>query len=355
MPSVDCGGATNSAGLADQPGSLFAFFARIRSIPPAATRLWAVCLPIASILLLGLRVQASIGAEQSRTVRPSIRPGNYARALEVGGQRRSYFVHIPRSYDAKKPVPTVLALHGLFMNGRTMAGFSGLDQASDEAGFVVVYPEAAGFGLLRVWNAGAGQGDPADRRPDDVAFIRLLLDDLKRLINVDERRVFATGMSNGGMMCYRLAADLSDRIAAIAPVAGTMAIDKAKPAHAVSVIHFHGTADDIVPFGGPNRGMPKFITFRSVRESIRAWCQIDGCPSEPKIVCLPDRKQDGTSVKEERYGPGRDNAEVVLITIEGGGHTWPGRTPPYGLIGKSTLDISANELIWEFFQKHPMR
>ena len=117
----------------------------------------------------------------------------------------------------------------------------------------------------------------AEGKADDVKFVGSLLDDLATVVNVDPKRVYATGMSNGGMMCYRLAAELSDRIAAIVPVAGTMAIDEAKPKRPVPVMHFHGTADRIVPFGGPRNGTPKFLTFKSVKETIKIWGEINGC------------------------------------------------------------------------------
>jgi polyhydroxybutyrate depolymerase len=207
-----------------------------------------------------------------------------------------------------------------------------------------------------MWNAGGLQGTAANGWPDDVAFIRKLLDDLGGVINLDKMRVFATGMSNGGMMCYRLAAELSDRLAAIAPVAGTMAFEQAHPKRSVSIIHFHGTADDLVPFGGPTVDAKRLMAFKSVEESIRIWSELDNCPTIPSIKVFPEKASDGTSVRQTTYGPGRDDAEVVLIEVRGGGHTWPGRQPPWGaLIGKSTVHISANNLIWEFFRRHPMK
>jgi len=142
-------------------------------------------------------------------------PGDHARTLQVDGRERSYLVHTPPKYDPKQPTPVVLILHGAGTNAQIM-----------------------------------------------------VRDDLATVVNVDPKRVFATGMSNGGMMCYRLASELSDRIAAIAPVSGTMAIPDYKPKRPVPVIHFHGTADNIVPFNGP-KGTPKFLTFKSVEETIR--------------------------------------------------------------------------------------
>ncbi len=125
---------------------------------------------------------------------------------------------------------------------------------------------------------------------------------LEPSLNVDSKRVFATGISNGGMMCYRLAAELSDRIAAIAPVAGAMAIEEAKPIRPVSVMHFHGKSDSMVPFSGPNKKTPKFLTFKSVEESIAVWRKINECPEVALITDFPDKKNDGTTAQQKCYG-----------------------------------------------------
>ncbi len=281
----------------------------------------------------------------------TLTPGNHTRTLKVGGQNRSYLVHVPAKYDGKTPVPVVLALHGAAMNGPMMAVFCGLNPKADAAGFIAVYPSGTGAGPLLLWNAG---GFADKDRADDVAFIRALLDDLGSVAKVDPKRVYATGMSNGGMMCYRLAAELSDRIAAVAPVAGTMAIAKASPKRPVPVMHFHGTADALIPFDGPRKTRAQLIAFKSVDDSVRTWAKLDGCDEKPAVADLPVRANDGTTVERKTFGRGKDGAEVVLFVIKGGGHTWPGQEPPVDFLGKSTKNIAANDLLWEFFQKHPM-
>ena len=280
-------------------------------------------------------------------------PGDHVRSLKIGDASRSYLVHVPPKYDAKKPTPVVLVLHGAGTNGAITVSFCGTNKKSDEAGFLAVYPNGTGLaGLMLTWNAGGFRG--REGTADDVAYIAKVLDDLATVANVDSKRVYVTGMSNGGMMCYRLAAELSDRIAAIAPVAGTMAIDKYNPKRPVPVMHFHGTADKLVPFAGPGNRTPKYMGFKSVEETIKICVKANGCPEEPKTEKLPVKVSDGTSVTKKTYGPGKDGAEVVLFVIDGGGHTWPGQQPPVDFIGKSTKNISANDLIWEFFEKHPM-
>jgi polyhydroxybutyrate depolymerase len=283
-------------------------------------------------------------------------PGDHTRSLEVGGRTRSYILHLPPRYDPKRPTPVVLAFHGAMTNAPIMAWCSGLSDKADKAGFIVVYPNGTGKGnLLLVWNSGGYHGPGAEQLPDDVAFVAAILDKLPRLAHVDPKRIYATGISNGGMMCYRLAAELAHRIAAIAPVSGTLAVEKCRPRRPVPVMHFHGTEDDLVPFHGPDERTAKLLAFKSVEETIRIWARIDGCPEKPKTIALPDKLDDGTTVRQEVYGPGRDGAEVVLFVINGGGHTWPGRQWPVPWLGKTTRDISANDLMWEFFKKHPMK
>lgn len=248
----------------------------------------------------------------------------------------------------------MLALHGATMNGPMMARLTDLNHKADEAGFIAVYPNGTGKRSSLFWNGGKCCGSAVKENVDDVAFIDALLDDLKQNYPVDERRVYATGMSNGGIMVYRLAADLSDRIAAIAPVAGSLATEIGDLKRPVSVLHFHGTNDEFVPFEG-GKG-PKSITgtqFLSAEQSVGMWVKANGCDENPKVEVL-SKSGDEMNVSRKSFGLGKDGAEVVLVVIEGGGHTWPGTKSPAEVLGKSALNISANDLMWDFFQKHPM-
>ena len=286
-------------------------------------------------------------------VKPAKLPaGDHARLLTVDGVLRTYTVHIPRSIDAERPAAVVLVLHGAAMNGLMMVGFSGMNETADKHGFLAVYPSGTGVGPFRTWNAGGFPGN--SNKADDVKFIGAVLDDLASVANVDAKRVFACGMSNGGMMSYRLAAEMSGRIAAIAPVAGTIAIERSEPKRAVPVLHFHGTMDKLVPYAMPARRNPQIMRLKSVADSVGTWVKLNECNPEPATDVLT---KDGAAMRvtRELYRGGRDGAEVGLITIEGGGHTWPGQKSPVGFIGQSTPDISANELIWEFFARHPMK
>jgi polyhydroxybutyrate depolymerase len=283
-------------------------------------------------------------------------PGDSVRSVKMGDEMRTFLVHVPKNYDAKKPTPVVLVFHGAFTNGAITVLFTGMNAKSDEAGFIAVYPNGTGAGdTFLFWNAGMARMQAGKKQPDDVAFVGKLLDDLATVVNVDPKRVYATGISNGGMMCYRLATELSDRIAAIAPVSGTMAIDKANPKRPVPVMHFHGLADKIVPYAGiANSTTRRSFSFKSVDDTMKIWTKIDGCTGEPKVERLPDTAHDGTMVTKTTWSGGKDGAEVILYAIDGGGHTWPGRPRGLELLGKSTKNVNANDLIWDFFKRHPM-
>ena len=281
-------------------------------------------------------------------------PGNHTRTLMMGDQQRTYLVHVPKGHDLKQAAPVILALHGAAMNGPLMAGFCGLNETSDNEGFIVVYPNGTGAGLFLIWNAGGLQGLLAEDSADDVAFISKLLDELGTVVRVDSKRVYACGMSNGGMMCYRLAAELSKRFAAIAPVAGTIAIEESKPKQPVSVIHFHGTEDNLVPFATDENKAQSFMRFKGVEDSVQTWVKLDGCHAQPKTDVLSKAGEE-MKVTRQTYSGGKNGSEVVLITIEGGGHTWPGMESMFGFLGRSALNISANDLMWQFFKKHKLK
>jgi polyhydroxybutyrate depolymerase len=294
--------------------------------------------------------------------RASLTPGkSITRSIKVGTLDRRSLVYIPRGYDASRPTPVVVVFHGGGGNPETMVNFCGLNDKADEAGFIVAYPYGTGRmpNRLLTFNGGNCCGYAMDNNIDDVGFVRAMLDDLATVANVDANRVYATGMSNGGIMAYRVASELADRFAAIAPVGGPMGTETCKPTRPVAVMHFHGTADAQAPFNG-GQGKGNALTnvrpvFLSVQHSLDQWIKANGCAQPPEVVQLPDAAADGMTVKRTTWGGGKDGAEVVLIEITGGGHTWPGREPPLKMLGASTKDISANDLMWEFFQKHARR
>src|SRR4051812_17686664 len=171
--------------------------------------------------------------------------GDHQRSIDWDGRLRTYLVHVPAGRETSGPMPVVLAYHGLGTNAKTMVRFCGLSETADREGFLVVYPNGTGESPnVLTWNAGNCCAYALMHNVDDVGFTRALLDELAGMMSVDANRVFAAGMSNGGMMAYRLACELGDRIAAIASVSGPMEIAGVRPARPVSVIHFHGTEDE---------------------------------------------------------------------------------------------------------------
>ena len=295
----------------------------------------------ATLLLAGLLASAT-----------PLSNGDHTQTLKVDARERSYLVHVPKTYKADKPVPVVIVLHGAGLNASIMAMLCGMNKKSDSEGFIAVYPNGTGVGIFQTFNSGGFMGPLADKQPNDVKFIAAVLDDLGKRVKVDAKRVYATGLSNGGMMCYRLASEMSERIAAIAPVSGTMGIDLPRPRRKIPVLHIHGTADRIVPYAGPNKRMPSFVTFKSVDDTLRIWTRFNGCVEKPVKQQLEDRADDGTTVTRFTYAAQRGGAEVQLLKIHNGGHIWPGRKSFSGFTGKSTRDIAANDVIWEFFQRH---
>jgi len=156
------------------------------------------------------------------------------------------------------------------------------------------------------------------------------------------------------MMAYRLAAEMADRIASIAPVAGPMALAAIAPARPVPVLHFHGTLDQFTPLeGGVGRRSVTRVSHRPVVEGILDWVHANGCPPEPRRDPIPC-SDEGITVERFTWGPGRDGAEVLYYRLDGGGHTWPGRPPDSFFLGPCALSLDANRLIWEFFQRHPL-
>jgi polyhydroxybutyrate depolymerase len=252
--------------------------------------------------------------------------------------------------------PVVLVLHGAGLNAITMQRLTQFDRLADRERFLTVYLNGTGDRPQNLsFNAG-GLKPPFDRnQPDDVRYVSAVLEDLAALTAINARRVFACGYSNGGMMCYRLAAELSGSIAAIGAVGGTQARHFPLPNRPVPVVHFHGSQDSIVPPDGPNASIPPFLQFLSVDETIAIWRRHNGCPALPAVQWLPNIARDATTVFRSTYGPGNLGSEVQLYWIVGGGHTWPGAgTLPNPITGRTAQDVSANEVLWDFFQRHPL-
>jgi polyhydroxybutyrate depolymerase len=268
--------------------------------------------------------------------------------LKSGGDLRSYWLVRPEGIEKVKPTPLLLVLHGSAGSGEDMMTVTrrGFERLADKEKFVVVYPDA----LERRWNDQGGT-------VDDVGFLLAIVDKLVADGLVDKNRVYVAGISNGGMMAQRLACEQADRIAGIATVAGGLPsglTGTCKPARALPVLVIHGTEDPIVPWaGGAVAGFEEFGKVLSARDTAGFWAANNQCGTSGVIAAEPDRDpQDGTRVKLEVFASCPAGAAVKLAAIEGGGHTWPGgyQYLPERFIGKTSQDVDANALIWNFFK-----
>lgn len=242
------------------------------------------------------------------------------------GLERTYIVHLPPDYDPGGIYPMIINMHGLGSNALEQQFYSGFDFVADTAGIVMVYPN----GVENQWNAFFNFG------VDDVGFISALIDTMSANFSVDLNRVYATGMSMGGFMSYRLACELENRITAIASVTGLLAYEPCEPSRPVPVLQMHGTDDPTVPYAG-------------VPLTIAHWTNHNLCPPDSTVVDLPDIDPDDQStVTLTTYSPCDDSSEVLLYTINGGGHTWPGSSI---VIGVTNQDINGSVEIWNFFKK----
>ncbi len=294
-----------------------------------------------------------------------IQPGDQTFDVDVGGLHRRYLVHAPPDYDSRNPTPVVFVFHGGGTNANWVRRFCGLSSKADEASFLAVFPSGTGARARRLsWNCpGSGferwsgsEGVDADlvNRVNEVAFVRAMIADLSRRGSIDSKRVFASGVSTGAILVYFLACKMPNEIGAIAPIGGPIGHDTSAPSRPVPVIHFHGTADNFAPYQG-GHGEKSFtgLEFNSIDHTMATWSEYIGCESPPSVEKLPQRTDNETSVSRSVFA-GRDHSEIVLFTIWGGGHTWPGQDPRMELMGKYTEDIQANDLIWDFFLRHPL-
>lgn len=275
--------------------------------------------------------------------------GESTRWVRHEGRERSYLLYAPTNYDPGQAWPVVLVFHGGGGNAENARRMTGFNEVAEGEGFLVVYPNGNGRLEERIltWNAGTCCGYAMEEGVDDVGFVRALLADLAGVANIDPKRVYATGMSNGAMMAYRLACDADDLVAAIGPVAATQNVRVCAPEDPVSVIHFHGSEDKQAPYeGGVGAESITKVDYASVAETVAFWVEQNGCVGEGDM-------QTTGNVVQEGYAACELGSAVVLYSVLGGGHAWPGGQK--GRVGgdEPSDEISASELMWAFFQAHP--
>ncbi len=311
---------------------------------PRGGTLRAVRFTLAAVLMTGVVLS------WLPSVALGLAPGGHA--ISIG--ERAYLVHIPATLGDTPAV--VLNFHGGGGNAPSHQKYVRMDALADREGFIVVYPEGTGpiDGKLQTWNAGSCCGSAERGHVDDVAFVQRLLDDLARRHAYDPARVYATGFSNGAMMTYRLAAELSARIAAIAPVAGAPVIERYPTARSLPVLHIHSLDDPRALYGG-GLGPPFPLTNQRakhspVEASLANWAHANGCAAS--MQQRERRQWMGHTATLFAYPECRE--EVLLWKLTGAGHVWPGGEPDHfpRLLGPGTEVIDANEEIWKFFSRH---
>jgi polyhydroxybutyrate depolymerase len=273
---------------------------------------------------------------------PIAAPGTYRFHFTHGGLTRQYLVHVPAKAIGH-PAPVLLALHGGGGDMDYQTDNYGLVEKSDEAGFILIAPNGTSrfaSGILTTWNAGTCCGQARERKVDDVSFIRAVIARVATQVSIDRARVFATGMSNGALMSYRLACEAPDLIRAIAPVAGTDNTITCKPSRPVPVIHFHARDDSHVLFnGGAGPDALVETKFTSVPVTIAKWVALDkAAPQAMTVLSIPG------ATCTLHAGP----APVELCVTEAGGHSWPGSQSRRANKNPSQA-INANDLMWVFF------
>jgi polyhydroxybutyrate depolymerase len=284
-------------------------------------------------------------------------PGTFEYTLNIDRLERHYVVHVPRRVAALAPV--VIVLHGAGGNADNALAQGKWIAKSEKEGFLAValdgtrkFAEQPANLLTNppLWNDGSGRGATARREVDDVGFVNAVIDELIRRGGVDSKRIYVTGFSNGASMTWRVGAELSSRVAAIAPVSGHMWLKDINLDRPISALFIAGTADPLNPIdGGPTKdpwtgqNTPK----PPMKDSLSAWLKAIECPAAPKITTE-------NGVTQTVYNKCKNGTEAIYYVIEGMGHTWPGGRSflPESVIGKATDKMDATDVIWTFFQRH---
>jgi polyhydroxybutyrate depolymerase len=317
-------------------------------------RILALLLLVLVLSLAALARAQDVTPEPTADVTPEATPptlsgaGGYTVRQQYRGVERSFHVYIPKIYEqAAQPVALIIVLHGAGGTGGGIESFSGFDALADKQAFIVIYPD----GLDLVWNDGR-RGDPRVGSQDDVGFLGSTITFLSKSLNIDPNRVYVTGYSMGAMLSYRMACDLPSVIAAVAPVASTFPeyqLTECAGTPPVPLLVIQGTDDPVVPWAGVQGG------YLSAAQTLSFWKLHNGCKTDQGMTMLDDTApDDGTRIIVEGYTGCQNDADVQVDSVFHGGHTWPGHTfdVPFDL-GKTSMDIDAPQVIWDFFQKHP--
>ena len=300
-----------------------------------------------AVLALGFGAMARLAAPASAEV--------FHDSIGSGGQDRHFTLVIPEGAPPGRPLPTVVALHGGLMTGKSMRRIFGLNELTRQDRFAVVYPDAIG----RRWNDGSGG---LWQRADDVRFLRNLADHLVRQGVADPKRLYLAGISNGGMMTYRVACEAPGIFAAYAAVIANLpkaVADDCRPGGGTPLIIINSTDDPFNPYEEDDTGWARGKVLPTL-ETVDFWQRRNGCEGRSQEKPLPDKDaQDGSTVTARQFAECRTGAPVVLLTVEGGGHLPPGaqltnRPLLRSMMGNANQDISAADISWKFFKRFPL-
>jgi len=275
---------------------------------------------------------ATPGADLERRL---TKAGDYRFSIQHEGLARTYRVHVPARYDPAEPAPLLVALHGGGMDRPGDDGFDSLVRQSDYHGFIAVYPDAwpaPGQGKRTGWNAGQCCGDARERNVNDVGFVAQVVTNVFRQVSIDRERIYAAGVSDGGMMALRLACDMPDLFRGVASVGGADATARCTPDKPVSVLQFHARNDPRVPLS-------------SARATAVKWAELNGCSDAPRRVL----EKDGAYCEAWTYC--RRQSEVQMCVTDTGGHSWPGARARVASAAPSQA-ISATDAMWGFLISH---
>jgi polyhydroxybutyrate depolymerase len=295
----------------------------------------------------------------ARSTAPPIAPWDRAENVRIGGFDRRFIVHVPPSFDGKRKFPVVIMLHGAGGTGQQAMEQTGWDRKADQEDFIAVFPDGIAehpkqppsfFVNPLTWNEGSGRHASGKRNDGDVEFIAYIIDALEARYGADPNRIFVTGFSNGASMTFRIGAELSDKVAAIAPVAGHLFVHDHQLKHPLPMLYIIGRDDPLEPPGGGSfsiRG--ERIEQPPIEQNLLLWRQLDGCSVKPSS----DARTAG--VERISFSDCHDGVEVVEYFIDDMGHVWPGgiNRLPARLVGKPSDKLNATDVIWSFFKSHP--
>jgi len=344
----------------------------------AVVALLAVALvALAALVALVALAFPSALAAGTTAAHPVLAPmnGSYVFHLTFDGLHRDYRIHVPPAAASGKPLPLVLNLAGATQNGQIQEILSEMDPNADLNGYLVVYPDGTRISKVLTpdpvakqaqygWNAGECCGLPVTKKINDVGFLEKVIADVAARTPVNLRRVYMTGISNGGMMAYAMAAEASTHVAAIASVSGQVEIPVIHPTRSVPTMEFHSVNDPIAKFNGVPNKNPRLVL--SVMQGIDQWVKADHCSAKPhvghKIVGAAGSISAGETATPITYDGCRGGAEVVLWRFTGSGHVWPGNTlnmgPKKNWIltgsGRGIIIVNADETMWKFFSHYEL-